>query len=179
MHRAAARRPAAACPPCIQALLPSRRLLRSLAACGVAVTSRGCLVLPTTTETLPQAYLVAGSSSYAGLQTRGWACTSARTGTSRVLSKCCAPQADLVKMAHQQRLALEAEIASYKREEAHQQGIIAGLMKQKAQAATEAEEAAASLGQATADCQARDAIIASLHTQARRPSELPPGQTMC
>ena len=79
-------------------------------------------------------------------------------------------QADLVKMAHQQRMGLEAEIASFKREETRQQAVIAGLQKQKAQAGAEAEEAAAALAQAQADCQARDTVITSLHAQVSSPA---------
>ena len=74
-------------------------------------------------------------------------------------------QADLVKMAHQQRMGLELELSNYRKEEIQQQGVVSSLNKQKAQLATDADNAAAELAAAQADLQAKDATIASLHAQ--------------
>ena len=74
-------------------------------------------------------------------------------------------QADLVKMAHQQRMSLEVEIANYRKEEIQQQGVVASLHKQKTQLAADADHAAAELAAAQADCQAKDGVIAGLHAQ--------------
>ena len=74
-------------------------------------------------------------------------------------------QADLVKMAHQQRMGLEVELSNYRKEEIQQQGVVSSLNKQKAQLAADADNAAAELAAAQADLQAKDATIAGLHAQ--------------
>ena len=68
-------------------------------------------------------------------------------------------------MAHQQRMSLEVEISNYRKEDIAQQGVVANLHKQKTQLAADAENAAAELAAAQADCQAKDTIIAGLHAQ--------------
>ena len=68
-------------------------------------------------------------------------------------------------MAHQQRMSLEVEMSNYRKEEIAQQGVVANLHKQRMQLAADAENAAAELAAAQADCQAKDTIIAGLHAQ--------------